>query len=128
MPLQVQFMAQRLQHALPKMLRHTPKSQRALVKRHFDALAATPQGRYALMDYLNFKGEGIDKRERYDGYGWGLLHVLLTMPDVPPQRTLNAFANAAERVIKRRIQHAPVALHEERWLAGWQRRIATYRS
>jgi hypothetical protein len=37
------------------------------------------------------------------------------------------FANSAERVLRERVRNAPPERHEERWLAGWLNRIATYR-
>ena len=38
-----------------------------------------------------------------------------------------AFADAATRVLERRVANAPSDRREERWLAGWVRRIETYR-
>ena len=34
-----------------------------------------------LIDYVNFKGEGVLETERYRGRGWGLLQVLEGMPE-----------------------------------------------
>ncbi len=39
-------------------------------------MAASPNGVYALVDYVNFKGEGTLATERYQDHGWGLLQVL----------------------------------------------------
>ncbi|MDQ6625793.1 MAG: hypothetical protein M3Y69_06605, partial [Verrucomicrobiota bacterium] len=77
--IQADFLVQRLQQALPKMLAAVPASDRANVQRQFDRVAASTQGCYALVDYVNFKGEGVLETERYKGRGWGLLQVLSGM-------------------------------------------------
>src|SRR5437660_9970991 len=70
---QAEFLIARLQNALPKMLVETVPSERANVQRQFERVADTPQGCYALADYVNFKGEGVLHTERYRDQGWGLL-------------------------------------------------------
>ena len=35
-----------------------------------------PYGQYALIDYLHFKGSGLNSAERYLGIGWGLKQVI----------------------------------------------------
>jgi hypothetical protein len=74
--LQAQFLVDRLQHALAKMLDETAPSNRANVQRQFERVANSAKGAYALIDYVNFKGEGVLHSERYNGQGWGLLQVL----------------------------------------------------
>src|SRR5437773_8624258 len=74
--LQTEFLIARLQSALPKMLREAAPSDRANVQQQFERMAKTPRGCYALVDYVNFKGEGVLHTERYQGQGWGLLQVL----------------------------------------------------
>src|SRR5436190_7287852 len=74
--LQAEFLISRLQNALPKMLTEAAPSDRENVQQQFERLASTPQGYYALVDYVNFKGEGVLHTERYQGQGWGLLQVL----------------------------------------------------
>ncbi len=77
--LQARFCANRLEAALPKMLAALPDNERERVKRQFYRVAASPNGVYALVDYVNFKGEGVLATERYHGEGWGLLQVLAGM-------------------------------------------------
>jgi hypothetical protein len=122
--LQTQFAVERLQNALPKMLAAAPSGEQGRIRRRFTLLAATPQGQYALVDYVNFKGEGTLPTERYAGKGWGLLQVLSRMEDGP---ALEAFSRAADQVLTERVHNAPPARHEERWLAGWRGRVRTYR-
>lgn len=123
--LQSQFLIQRLSQSLPKMLEEAAPSDRARVRANFERLLNTPKGCYALVDYVNFKGEGILHSERYDGHGWGLLQVLAEMKtDRTP--TEDEFARAAAAVLKRRVQNAPPARNEQRWLAGWLKRVNSY--
>ena len=43
------------------------------------AVASVPNGMYALIDYVNFQGEGTNPAEHYRGIGWGLRQVLEEM-------------------------------------------------
>lgn len=126
--IQTKFLFARAQAALPVMLRHSRKPQ--VVRAWFEALSCTPQGMYCLVDYVNFKGEGVKPEERYAGQGWGLLQVLEEMRGTPhPGVDAPAeFARAAESVIRRRVQNAPAARKESRWLPGWLNRCRRYRS
>ena len=55
---QTRFMARRLRAALPRILDSVPASRRLHVQRQYRRVARTPAGIYALVDYVNFKGEG----------------------------------------------------------------------
>ncbi len=126
-PWQAQYMADRLTHALPKLLASVPGDQRPYLRHTFNRIASTPQGLYVLIDYVNFKGEGVSRDERYDPYGWGLLQVLEQMRDAPQNVSeLQAFAWAADQVLTRRVENAPSWRHEYRWLDGWRKRVSTY--
>ncbi|MEN3943099.1 hypothetical protein WJU23_17510 [Prosthecobacter sp. SYSU 5D2] len=119
--LQTEFIIARLQRALPKMKASSKKP--SLVQAHFDALLATPEGAFCLIDYVNFKGEGTAPTERYNGQGWGLLQVLEGMKQPTPA----GFAESAKAVLSRRVQNAPAARKEQRWLAGWHNRCDGYK-
>ncbi|MDX2226086.1 MAG: hypothetical protein SFY92_03155 [Verrucomicrobiae bacterium] len=127
-PLQAEFIARRLEQALPKMLATLPVPDRKPIAEKFYLVASTPVGLYALMDYVNFKGEGIKETERYQGQGWGLLQVLqeMTMP-VEGREAAREFSRAAGAVLVRRIENSPVERGEKRWRDGWLNRTATYR-
>lgn len=125
-PLQVQFMIRRLERALPTMLDTVSADKKERIRERFYQVAATPEGVYALVDYVNFKGEGTAPSERYQGEGWGLLQVLDTMTDKHPH-VLDNFADAADHVLTQRVKNSPQARGESRWLAGWRVRITTYR-
>jgi len=124
---QARYAADRMQDALPKILAAAPASERAALQARFDRVAASPNGVYALMDYVNFKGEGINPSERYNGQGWGLLQVLEGMTDeAPGQPSVEAFAKSADAALTRRVSNSPPARDEARWLPGWRKRLLTY--
>ncbi|TPW20692.1 MAG: hypothetical protein FD126_1422, partial [Elusimicrobia bacterium] len=125
--LQARFAAHRLEGALPKLLENARPEDRPALRARFYAVAAHARGVYALVDYVNFKGEGISPTERYSGLGWGLLQVLEAMPDtVPGERAVADFSESARKVLERRVALSPPARGESRWLPGWTKRVATY--
>jgi hypothetical protein len=97
------------------------------VQQQFDRVANSPKGCYALVDYVNFKGEGVLATERYAGQGWGLLQVLegMSQESSGPDAVKN-FAESAKRVLTNRVRNSPPARNESRWLPGWLHRINTY--
>jgi hypothetical protein len=124
--LQAEFLVARLEAALPKMLAEAAPADRTNVQQQFERLTKTPQGCYALIDYVNFKGEGVLRTERYHGQGWGLLQVLEAMHGNSDSGAPDEFAQAAKAVLTRRVQNAPPDRHESRWLTGWLRRVNSY--
>jgi len=127
MPMQANFMASRLAEALPRILKLAAGDQREHIRQQFERVAASPMGIYALMDYVNFKGEGINPKERYNSQGWGLLQVLSLMRgEQPGVEAISGFADAADTLLTQRVAHAPDARQEERWLPGWRKRLQTY--
>ncbi|MGN0869397.1 MAG: hypothetical protein ACI4O9_07735 [Akkermansia sp.] len=125
-PLQTEFIVARSRAALRRMM--AASAHPRAVQARYEALAATTQGMYCLVDYVNFKGEGTKPTERYAGTGWGLLQVLEEMQGFPQGRAATAeFSRAAAAVLRRRVASAPAARGEQRWLPGWLNRCATYR-
>jgi hypothetical protein len=121
---QARYAALRLEAALPKMLEAAPAATRDKIRTNFYRVANSPGGLYALMDYVNFKGEGTSPTERYQGEGWGLLQVLDGMSDSGSPTA--AFSKSADRVLTRRVELSPPARAEKKWLPGWRNRLATY--
>jgi hypothetical protein len=120
-------MVARLQGSLAKMLDEVPPADRANVWQQFYRVAGTPQGCYALVDYVNFKGEGTLHTERYHDQGWGLLQVLEQMhATTPGASAVDEFSRSAATVLKRRVQNSPPARNEARWLPGWINRVNSY--
>jgi hypothetical protein len=125
--LQTDFIIARSHAALPKILAAAPASEKARIEANYRKVATTSQGTYALIDYVNFKGDGTQASEKYNGQGWGLMQVLGGMKDVSagaPAAT--EFAASAKRVLSRRIANSPPARGEKRWEEGWHNRCDTY--
>ena len=124
--LQSRFLAQRMREALPKMLAEAPAPEREKVRRNFEELAASGRGIFALIDYVNFKGEGIKDTERYKGEGWGLLQVLAGMDRGEDLSPWQRFSESAAHVLTRRVKNSPPERNEARWLPGWKNRVRAY--
>ncbi|HYY13704.1 MAG TPA: hypothetical protein VE758_04655 [Chthoniobacterales bacterium] len=125
--LQAEFLVSRLERALPKMLDETSPANRANVQRQFERVASSTQGCYALVDYVNFKGEGVLHTERYQRQGWGLLQVLDQMQATKTgSSAVTEFSRAAAAVLIRRVKNSPPERHESRWLPGWLNRVRSY--
>ena len=127
-PLQTKFIVKRLEAALPMVLEKADPEdafQRSKLKeRFYHVLKSGSSGTFALIDYVNFKGEGVNPNERYKGDGWGLLQVLQGMKD--GGRPVEEFSKSAAAVLERRVRNAPAERHEERWLLGWKKRVGNY--
>ena len=125
--LQTEFIMAKSRAALPKMMAAAPAAQRASIKANYDKVASTPNGVYALIDYVNFKGDGTNPREQYKGQGWGLMWVLMEMRAVSTgQPAAQEFAAAAKRRLDLRVKNSPPKRGEKRWTPGWHNRCNTY--
>ena len=122
--LQSRFLARRMEQALPKLLTAAPANRREHVRKQFARLAATEKGTFALIDYVNFKGEGTKPEERYNGQGWGMLQVIEGMEE--DGSAARAFGDSAARVLARRVKNSPPERDETKWLPGWVRRVESY--
>lgn len=125
--LQADFLVERLREALPKMLAAAPPAERGNIKEQFERVASSAHGCYALIDYVNFKGEGVLMTERYRGRGWGLLQVLEGVSRHEGGKATDDFAASAAAVLRERVKNSPPERHEDRWLSGWLSRVASYR-
>jgi hypothetical protein len=124
-PEQTRFIVARLEAALPAVLEKAAPNERATLKsRFYRVLKSGRSGTFALVDYVNFKGEGTNENERYNGSGWGLLQVLQGMSG--SGEPVQQFSESAATVLARRVSNAPPERHEEKWLPGWNRRVTNY--
>ena len=123
--LQIMFIFKRLESSLEKML--AVSNDRENVRKQFYRVASSPNGLYPLIDYVNFKGEGINPNERYNGQGWGLLQVLENMKGTETGKAaLTEFSNSAKFVLQRRVNNSDSSKNERKWLQGWFNRCNTY--
>lgn len=122
---QTQFIVERLENSLPRLEAAAGASRRR-VATNLRALRQTPQGLFALVDYVNFKGDGLNPSERYQGHGWGLLQVLEGMETTDAAKAPRAFADSAKRVLINRVDKSPPQRREQRWLSGWLNRCESY--
>ncbi|MCL7944907.1 hypothetical protein [Marinobacter sp. ATCH36] len=122
---QAEFIVRRARSALERVVAAAPEPRRESLRNKLRQLVGTPGGAYAVIDYVNFKGEGLSAQETYRGQGWGLLQVLLAMPDKGGP-ALQRFRTAAKMTLTRRAELAPRAIERDKWLAGWLARIDTY--
>ncbi|MDQ6975562.1 MAG: hypothetical protein Q9M22_03230 [Mariprofundaceae bacterium] len=124
---QVLFIKARLDAALPRMVADLDPVDADHVTRQYQRMVNTPMGYFALMDYVNFKGEGIYLSERYQGQGWGLQQVLLAMHGENTGRiAMLSFVTSSKQRLRERVRLAPKKRHEQRWLAGWENRLDHY--
>ena len=125
--LQTDYIIVTSRQALPKIMASAPAAHRNRIRTNYHKVSITSNGTYALIDYVNFKGNGTNPTERYKGQGWGLMWVLMEMKDVPTgQAAAREFSAAAKRCLDRRIRNSPPARGEKRWKAGWHNRCNTY--
>jgi hypothetical protein len=123
---QTRFIMARLAEATPKF-RNAAGKQGGRVEQNVALLQQTAAGNFAMIDYVNFKGEGLNPKERYKGEGWGLLQVLMGMQAADAASAPGAFAESSKRVLSRRVANSPAERGEKRWLAGWHARCESYR-
>lgn len=127
--LQAKYIMDRAMRAMPRLVNKTTPQLRSHVANNLNVVANSRGGRYVLIDYVNFKGEGLNRTGGYRGQNWGLLQVLEEMrPAQMGQQALNEFANAAMRVLERRVRNSDPKRNERKWLNGWRNRINTYRN
>ena len=123
--LQIMFIFKRLEASLEKMM--AVSSNKENVRKQFYRVASSPNGLYPLIDYVNFKGEGTNPNERYNGQGWGLLQVLENMKGTETGKAaLTEFSNSAKFVLQRRVNNSDPSKNERKWLQGWFNRCNTY--
>lgn len=131
-PQQTQYLLVRAEAAAPRMLETLPAradKQHMLVQ--MNRVVRSSPDLYPLIDYVNFKGEGISEKETvFDpptgrNQGWGLKYLLLEMKGVAQGApALEEFSRAAKYVLDRRIRNHPSS---RRWQIGWHKRCDTYK-
>lgn len=121
---QTAFIITRLKDTLKKILDQAPPGEKEPLQLQINRLLLSPEGLFALIDYLNFKGSGLSSSERYLGQGWGLYQVLLGMAKT--DSSVADFQQSAIARLTSRVENAPLHKNEKRWLSGWIQRINRY--
>jgi hypothetical protein len=124
---QSDFLFERLRLSGARLSEGLDAQDATRLKRNFQLLSDSTTGTYALVDYVNFKGEGTKPSESYQGKGWGLRQVLLAMkvPDGMADAP-GKFAAAAASVLRQRVKLSPPERNERQYLQGWLNRTASY--
>ena len=124
---QAEFLSERFLKSIPKIIEVVPRDSRHEIQKKLALMIAATGGLYPLVDYVNFKGEGMLQSERYQGQGWGLLQILeeMKIPNVEKD-AIGEFVRAAEVILDKRVSNSPPERSEIRWLKGWKIRIRTY--
>lgn len=125
--LQAQFVVKRFLISRDALMDAVAPEQRQHIAQQFDRMVQTVQGIFALIDYVHFKGEGIQITERYAGKGWGLLQVLEQMHGTSKESAVSDFIKEAKKILQQRVMLSPPEKGEKRWLAGWINRVESYK-
>jgi hypothetical protein len=123
--LQALFIIERLSKDFALILKSCPASDKESLQAVFQRLSEDRRGLFALIDYVNFKGNGTSIQERYNGKGWGLWQVLQRLSP-SSKHLLQDFVDAAKFVLQQRIENSPKAKKEARWRLGWYHRLDGY--
>ncbi len=129
---QVDFQIKRLNKTLGKITAKENNTHAAL-SAYLHKLAASPGGTAALVDYINFKGDGLDPKEAVlnpstkEVVRWGLLQVLqnVSPKDLESNQPLAVFKESATRTLANRVRVQPEVA---KWMPNWADRIDKYGS
>jgi len=119
------FIIKRFEDSLRQIVAKLPSNKKQAVLNQVKQLMANPKSMFALIDYLHFKGTGLNEKERYKNQGWGLLQVLSKMPDTSSD-ALQEFVRCAKDLLIQRVNNSPSPSTEKKWLDGWINRIQRY--
>lgn len=125
--LQTKFLLEQTKAELTRLNYKIPARKRGVINQYLKQLLSTAPGIYTVIDYINFKGLGLNPQEQYNNDSWGLYAVFNEMSlKRSKQDIVKEFSNAAFRVLTRRVNNAPKKRDEKRWLDGWKKRIESY--
>lgn len=123
---QMELITMRAEKALEEILKYTKRPDE--VKKAFYEVFNSPFGVYPIIDYVNFKGEGIKESEAYNGNRWGLLQVLEQVVDNKQNISpIEKFIEGGKFVLQRRVDNSPTERNEKKWIPGWFNRLDTYK-
>ena len=85
--LQAEYIVERSKRALQRFVNTTPAHLKQRVGQNINALASTRGGWYPLIDYVNFKGEGLNRTGGYRGQKLGHVTSVGTYASQPTWTT-----------------------------------------
>lgn len=128
-PQQAQFIVLMFQKRWLSETQTLTLQQQARLQHRLNKMMGFKKGLFAVVDYFNFKGIGVNQKERYQGQSWGLASVLTAMEvsqATSQGEYLEQFVIAAKKRLQLRVKLAPVERNEARWLKGWEVRLDQY--
>lgn len=125
---QIHFILETSERKIKEVIAATPALHRKRVQKYIELLQNTPLGYYSLVDYVHFKGTGLNPKERRKGKGWGLYHALLNMPksDITAENINAAFSISAAKMLVQLIENSGPDYKNNAWLTGWMKRVNGY--
>jgi hypothetical protein len=125
--LQTQFMIKRLEDEWLSILLAAPDQKQEQLQDIFNLMRSSLLGTYALVDYLNFKGSGLNPKEERKGERWGLLQVLMDMPTgLTEDNVCKGFAASAASRLITLINNSGPEYKAINFIVGWMKRVSTY--
>lgn len=125
---QINFILETFEHKLKEVINATPAIHRQRIQRYVRLLQDSPLGYYSLVDYVHFKGTGLNPKERRKGKGWGLYQVLLNIPktDINAENINAAFSISAAKMLLQLIENSGPEYKNNIWFTGWMKRVNGY--
>ncbi|MBX9567536.1 MAG: N-acetylmuramoyl-L-alanine amidase [Candidatus Obscuribacterales bacterium] len=126
-PQQTDHLISRLEESKTKILDAAAPDKKDQISKNFDkVLKSGPEGVFAMVDYVNFKGEGLSMQPSYKNTNWGLRQVLENMKDTG--NPVKDFSASARQTLQNRVENAPPEkrAQERQWMHGWGKRVDDY--
>jgi hypothetical protein len=118
---QIEYMTERARDAIAETIGEDP-----LAKKKVLDLLATEQGTYAVIDYINFKGNSAVV-ETYGDFQWGFKTAIHVMSENETLKPEVRFQIAVETLLEMRVEEAKkLGKDEASFLPGWLKRVNTY--
>ena len=119
--LQILFMVNRLDRALPALLKDVSAKERQHLTYQFYRLTQT-SGEYLSCSIISISKErGLVNMRAIKGMDGGLRQVLQGMNGSKPGvLAVDEFIESAKKLLTLRVENSPKERGEERWLKGWQ--------
>lgn len=126
---QAQFIVLAFQNRWLNETQSLTLKQKAVIQLRLNKMMGFKKGLFAVIDYFNFKGIGLNQKEQYQSESWGLASVLSSMniaEESSQDEYLEQFVMEAKKRLQLRVKLAPPERNEVRWLKGWEVRLDQY--